>query len=93
MRANKATAGDYLNLVSLSGGSERRRALRGGGGIEVFMTGLPLPRRNGKRWPPGFAAPTDLVRQARYPSEGDSPNTRELRAQLSRSVSMAKIPP
>jgi aminopeptidase N/puromycin-sensitive aminopeptidase len=84
VRANKATAGDYLDLAAAVRSDANADVLSVAvGGIEVIMDRVSAAAEERKRlaaWICGtFGPPLDKLGE---PSEGDSPNTRELRASL-----------
>jgi aminopeptidase N len=84
VRANKATAGDYLNLAGAVRGDPNADVLSVAvGGIEVIMdrVGATAEERKGlAAWICGTFGPQ--LAKIGNPTESDSPNTRELRAQL-----------
>ena len=84
VRANKATAGDYLNLAGAVRGDPNADVLSVAvGGIEVIMdrVGATAEERKGlAAWICGTFGPQ--LAKVGNPTESDSPNTRELRAQL-----------
>ncbi len=84
LRANKATTGDYLNLAAAVRSDPNADVLSAAvGGIEVIMdrVGATTDERKGlAAWICSTFGP-QLAKLGK-PSEGDSPNTRELRAQL-----------
>jgi len=84
VRANKATAGDYLNLAGAVRGDPNADVLSVAvGGIEVIMdrVGATAEERKGlAAWICGTFGPQ--LAKVGNPTESDSPNNRELRAQL-----------
>jgi aminopeptidase N len=84
LRANKATAGDYLNLAAAVRSDPNADVLSAAvGGIEAIMdrVGATAEEREGlAAWICSTFGPQ--LAKLGNPSEADSPNTRELRAQL-----------
>jgi len=84
LRANKATVGDYMNLVAAVKADPNASVLGGAiGGVDAIyerVAATPEEKAAVSAWIRSTLAPEFV--QLGPPSESDSPNTRELRAEL-----------